>query len=145
MKKVIAAGVLALLAGTAIAAETEVFNWRSRNGHNVYSDTPNQMQMGRSNVINIRTGTVIPPAPAATPMENMSPTEQQAIANQRVAEQNRKIEEENAKREQEAKTQNCNAARMNLDTVQKSNARNKDQLIPRYQADINKYCNEAPR
>jgi len=99
------------------------------------------MQMGRSNVINIRTGTVIPPAPAATPMENMSPAEQQAIANQRIAEQNRKIEEENAKREQEAKTQNCNAARMNLDTVQKSNARNKDQLIPRYQADISKYCN----
>ena len=30
---------------------------------------------------------------------------------------------------------------MNLDTVQKSNARNKDQLIPRYQADISKYCN----
>ena len=127
MKKVIAAGVLALLAGTAFAAETEVFNWRSRSGHNVYSDTPNQMQMGRSNVINIRTGTVIPPTPKATPMENMSPTEQ--------------IEEENAKREQEAKTQNCNAARMNLDTVQKSNARNKDQLIPRYQADISKYCN----
>ena len=145
MKKVIAAGVLALLAGTAFAAETEVFNWRSRRGHNVYSDTPNQMQMGRSNVSNIRTGTVIPPTPKATPMENMSPTEQQAIANQRIAEQNRKIEEENAKREQEAKTQNCNAARMNLDTVQKSNARNKDQLIPRYQADINKYCNESPR
>ena len=98
MKKVIAAGALALLAGTAFAAETEVFNWRSRNGDNVYSDTPYKMQMGRSNVINIRTGTVIPPAPAASPMENMSPAEQQAIANQRIAEQNRKIEEENAKR-----------------------------------------------
>ena len=40
-----------------------------------------------------------------------------------------------------AKKENCKAAQINKETVTKANAKNKDALIPKYDADIAKYCN----
>lgn len=140
MKSVMTLTLLSLLAATASAADTEVFSWKS-GGSTVYSDTPANMQMGRSSVVNIRTGTVTPPAPKEASTANLSLAEQQALLNQKIAEQNKQIEDSNAKLAAETKAENCKAARLNLETVEKTNARNKDELIPRYNADIAKYCN----
>ena len=140
MKSVIAATLLSVLAATAGAADTEVFSWKS-GGSTVYSDTPVNMKMGQSNVVNIRTGTVTPPAPREPSIENLSLADQQAVIAQRIANQNKQIEDANAKMVAETKAENCRAARLNLETVEKTNARNKNQLIPRYNADIAKYCN----
>ena len=67
MKKLLAAAVLLAVSAAGTAADNEVFYWKGKSG-NSYADTPRNMLMGRTNVLNVRTNTVIPPTkPAAAP------------------------------------------------------------------------------
>lgn len=139
MKKVFAL-MLATLSLNAISADIQVYNWKSGNGSNVYSDTPRNMQESESNVINLRTGTVTQ-AIQQPSTEPLSLAEEQARLNEKIIAENKRREEENAKMIAETKAENCKTARMNLDMVNRSNAVNKDVLIPKYNSDIQKYCN----
>ena len=68
--------------------------------------------------------------------------QRQLELSQQIAAENKKVEDENAKRTAEAakiKEENCQQARSNLNLAQ--NARNKDQLIPKYTNDISRFCN----
>lgn len=131
--------MLATLSINAISADIQVYNWKSNDGSNVYSDTPKNMQEGESNVINLRTGTVTQ-AIEQPPKEPLSLADEQAKLNERIIAENKRREEENAKMIAETKAENCKTARMNLDIVNRSNAVNKDVLIPKYNSDIQKYC-----
>lgn len=148
MKKLTATlTILALgFAANAIAADgkDDVYTWK-KGATNVYSDTPRNLKLDKTNSrVNVRTQTVI--TLAQKPITPPSLAEQQAELNAKIAAQNKNIEAENArilaekqKAEQEAKAQNCQLARKNRQFA--DSARNKDDLIPRYEADIAKYCN----
>ena len=97
--------------------------------------------MGQASTINVRTRTVTPPPVAKKEDPNMSTADKQAALNKEIEEENRRKEEANKKQMEEAKKENCKAAQMNKETVTKANAKNKDALIPKYDADIAKYCN----
>lgn len=139
MKKNLIVTIIVLASLSATAADTQVYNWKDSKGNNVYSDTPRNMREGESGTINLRTGTVT--APVIEKTEPTSLIEMQAQLNEKIIAENRRREEENNRLIAETKAENCKTARMNLDTVNKSNARNKDDLIPKYNADIAKYCN----
>lgn len=126
-----------------VLTDTEVFQWKTRRGTNAYADTPRNMIMGESNVLNVRTKTVTPPTPTTIGggNPNMSLADQQALLNQRIAEENKKNQEEYAKQQAETKAENCKTARMNRDMIDKTNASNRAELAPKYDADIAKYCN----
>ncbi|MDO4434074.1 MAG: DUF4124 domain-containing protein [Alysiella sp.] len=140
MKKMIFVAVLSAVSVASFAADVQVFNWKTDKGSNAYSDTPNNMQMGRSNVINVRTGSVTPPEPAK-PAAPTNVVEAQAALNEQIIAENQRREEAAAKLAAETKADNCKTAQMNLDMVNKTNARNKADLIPKYNADIAKFCN----
>ena len=123
----------------ALAAET-VYSWR-QGSHNAYSDIPLNLRMDYANKMNVRTHTVS----ASTDAKLKTPdslAQRQLELSQQIAAENKKVEDENAKRTAEAakiKEENCQQARSNLNLAQ--NARNKDQLIPKYTNDISRFCN----
>lgn len=120
----------------AAAPQTQVFQCGGS-----YSDIPAGLKMGKCNVVNVRTGTVTPPAPAEKPATGGSIAERQAALNADIAAENKRREEQAAKVAAETKAENCKAAQMNREMVDKTNARNKADLIPKFDADIAKYCN----
>lgn len=137
--------VLGLSVGAIAAPKAdEVYTWKNGNT-NVYSDTPRGLKLDKSNSrMNVRTQTTI--TVEQKPVTPPSLAQQQAELNAKIAAQNKNIEEQNAKiaaeklkAEQETKAQNCEIARKNRQFAE--SARNKDDLIPRYEADIAKYCN----
>jgi hypothetical protein len=132
---------LAIAASSAIAADTSIFTWKQRSGATAFADTPPGLKMGRASTINVRTRTVTPPPVVKKDDPNMSTADKQAALNKEIEEENRRKEEANKKQMEEAKKENCKAAQMNKETVTKANAKNKDALIPKYDADIAKYCN----
>lgn len=139
MKKIIVLALFTTLSTMAIAEDIQVFNWKTDRGTNAYSDTPHNMQMGRSSVLNIRTGTVTPPK---TETKKAAPTnlvEAQAQLNEQIVAENKRREEEAARQAAETKAENCKTARMNRAFAE--NARNKAELIPKFDAAINQYCN----
>lgn len=146
MKKTLTAlTAIALCASAgAWAAEKDVYTWKN-GATNVYSDTPYGLKLDKHNSrMNIRSQSVI--RLEQKPITPPSLAEQQAELNKQIAAQNKdieaqnaKIQAENAKKEQEAKSANCEASKRNRQFAE--NARNKDELIPRYDADIAKYCN----
>lgn len=138
MKKLTALVLLAALSNAAIANEVQVFNWKTSKGSNAYSDTPHKMQMGRSNVVNVRTGTITPPAPAEKPRPTNA-LEAQQMANEMIAEENRRQQEAAAEQARQIKADNCKTAQMNRANAE--NARNKNDLIPKFDAAIAQYCN----
>lgn len=148
MKKFVTAlTVVALgLSGGALAdgKDGEVYTWK-KGSTNVYSDTPNGLKLDRQNSrMNIRSQSVIrleqkPITPPSLAEQQAELNKQIAAQNKNIEEQNAKIQAENAQREQEAKTSRCEAAKRNRQNAEQ--ARNKDELIPRYDADVAKYCN----
>ena len=132
---------LAIAASSAIAADTSIFTWKQRSGATAFADTPPGLKMGQASTINVRTRTVAPPPVVKKDDPNMSTADKQAALNKEIEEENRRKEEANKKQMEEAKKENCKAAQMNKETVTKANAKNKDALIPKYDADIAKYCN----
>ncbi len=106
-------------------------------GRGYYSDTPRGLKAALCSVKSVRTGGTI--QTASTPARPMTLAEQQAQLNQKVAAENKRIEEANKKREADTKAENCKMAQINLQTAQ--GARNKGDLLPKYQADVSKYCN----
>ena len=138
-KIALSAIALAIAASSAIAADTSIFTWKQRSG--AIADTPPGLKMGRASTINVRTRTVTPPPVVKKDDPNMSTADKQAALNKEIEEENRRKEEANKKQMEEAKKENCKAAQMNKETVTKANAKNKDALIPKYDADIAKYCN----
>lgn len=142
MKKSVFAMLLVAVAAAhaadapAINPQAQVFECGSRS----YSDIPAGLKMGKCNVVNVRTGTVTPPTPAPKP-ETGSIADRQAALNADIAAENKRREEEAAKMAAETKAENCKAAQMNREMVDKTNARNKADLIPKFDADIAKYCN----
>lgn len=146
MKKFVTAlTVVALgLSANTFANEKEVYTWK-KGATNVYSDTPNGLRLDKNNnKMNVRSQSVI--RLEQKPITPPSLAEQQAELNKQIAAQNKdieaqnaKIQAENARKEQEAKAANCEASKRNRQFAEQ--ARNKDDLIPRYDADIAKYCN----
>lgn len=139
MKKISALLVLTALTSVAIADDNiTIYNWKTAKGSNAYSDIPNNLKISGSNIVNVRTGTVTPPAveERRIPANAM---EAQQMANEMIAAENKRAQEAHAKQVQETREENCKAARMNRANVE--NARNKDELIPRFDAEIAKYCN----
>lgn len=147
MKKLVTALTVIALGVSANAVanskDPEVYTWK-KGATNVYSDTPNGLKLDRQNSrMNIRSQSVI--RLEQKPITPPSLAEQQAELNKQIAAQNKDIEAqnakiaaENAKKEQEEKASRCDAARRNRQNAE--NARNKDELIPRYDADVAKYC-----
>lgn len=139
MKALFALLTVTVLAGTAIAEDVQVFNWKTKKGSNAYSDVPRNLQMGRSNVVNVRTGTVAPPPLAENKDGVTNLVEAQQKLNEQIAAENKRREEEAAKRAAEVKEENCKAARMNRANAE--HARNKAELIPKFDQAIQQYCN----
>lgn len=137
--KTLSVAALALLM-TSSALADNVYVWRGSRG-NVYSDIPNNLRMDYANKMNIRTHNVR----QATEVKHKTPdsiaerqlelAKESAAASKKVEDENKRIAEANAKIKQE----NCAQARSNLNLAQ--NARNRDQLVPKYNSDIQKYCN----
>lgn len=144
MKKILLAAVLAA-ACAAHAQSTPPSNPNAQVfacGKRSYSDIPAGLKMGRCNTVNVRTGTVTPPPPAATPAAaGGSLAERQAALNADIAAENKRREEEAARLAAETKAENCKAARMNREMVDRTNPRNKGELIPKFDEDVNKFCN----
>ncbi len=141
MKKssIIAVALLLALPFTT-NADTNSSNTYYECGQGVYSDVPARMQVGRCKVISAKTGSTIQQNDAQIDAKPLSLAEQQAQLNNRIMEENKKNEEAAAKLAQETKAENCKVAQMNKDMVEKTNARNKADLLPKYEADIAKFC-----
>lgn len=112
---------------------------------NSYSDTPNRLQLDRSNVMNIRTHSVKAAVkPKSEAADEGTLAEQQAKLNERMLAKNKLIEEQNKKIEEENrknKEDNCRVARMNQQSAESARVANRDDLVKRYQGDVAKYCN----
>ena len=138
MKKSVLIALLVGLSATATAAKP-VFNWKEGNGVTKYSDTPRGLKLGKSNVMNVRTQTVVPQS-AARPAVPESLADRQAQLSQEIAMRNRQIEEYNAKAlEHNQKLEQCNNARSSRRLAE--SARNRDQLIQKYDEEISRFCN----
>ena len=139
---VLAAAVLC--SSGALAADDNVYTWKNGKG-NSYSDTPNRLQLDRSNVMNIRTHSVKAVVKSISEAADEGTlAEQQAKLNERMLAKNKLIEEQNKKIEEENrknKEDNCRIARMNQQSAESARVANRDDLIKRYQGDVAKYCN----
>ena len=139
---VLAAAVLC--SSGALAADDNVYTWKNGKG-NSYSDTPNRLQLDRSNVMNIRTHSVKAVVKSKSEAADEGTlAEQQAKLNERMLAKNKLIEEQNKKIEEENrknKEDNCRIARMNQQSAESARVANRDDLIKRYQGDVSKYCN----
>lgn len=131
--------LLVAMVCTASAAASDMSSYYACG--NLYTDVPIHMQAKNCEVVSVQTGTVVQKADPSINEKPLSLAEQQAQINNQIAEQNKKIEEANLKAAADAKQENCKAAQMNRDMVEKTNARNKNDLLPKYEADIAKYCN----
>lgn len=110
-------------------------------GSGYYSDVPRNMKAAQCALKTSRGSTIKTATPESAPSKPMTLLEQQADLNSRIAAENKRREEENVKAAAEAKAENCKAAQMNKETVERTNARNKADLLPKYEADIAKFCN----
>ncbi|MDO5357413.1 MAG: DUF4124 domain-containing protein [Conchiformibius sp.] len=140
MKKL--AAVLAVVSAVSYAAAaTPVYSWKSGNGVTSYSDTPKNLRINQVNVLNVRTQTAHT-AKQGMPAVPESLADQQALLSQKIAAQNRQVEEQNARIAadmEKAKQENCQTAQSNRKLAE--GARNRDQLVQKYDADIQRYCN----
>lgn len=146
MKK--SAILLALVLGLSTAAGAkEVFNWKSSRGVNTYADVPKDLKPSQSNLLNVRAHTVTQTTAAAVAPEaqmasgsisdqQMKLSEQVAAQNKAIEEKNRQIEAQNRKQQED----NCKAARLNRSIAESARSNNRDALLARYDADIQKFC-----
>lgn len=110
----------------------------------LYTDRPiNLKNGGNCGIFSLRTHTIDTPAitPAKEHIGGGSLAEQQALLNQKIAEENKRIEEENAKRIAENKAEHCKIARMNRENAERTRPHNQADLVQKYEADVAKYCN----
>lgn len=137
-----------LLSSFFVANAAEVFTWRDSKGNNEYSDSPRQLVPAKAQKFNVRTHTTtsLAPAPltATAASEPDSLAAQQAMVNRRIEEQNRKtaeqnkqIQEQNKKNREEA----CKTARINRKIAENMRTAQRQELINRYDSDINNNCN----
>ena len=121
-------------------AEAAVFTWKDGGG-NSYSDVPKQLHPDQSQILNLRTRQT---KPAVKPKPAVDQNAGSAKENEKdIAEKNGQLEEEKkriAETERQNKEENCRISKMNLKAVGNSNAKNKDDLIRKYNNDVNKYC-----
>lgn len=141
MKKIaaIAALVALSISTSAIASETQIYTWKNDRGNNVYADTPKNLKIDLANSINVRTGTVTPPEPTQKmPAAPANAMEAQQMANEMILAENKKRAEEAARQAEQTRAENCKAAQMNRANAEK--ARNRDELIPRFDAAVAQFC-----
>ncbi|CFC50688.1 Uncharacterised protein [Neisseria meningitidis] len=123
-------------------AGAAVFTWKDGGG-NSYSDVPKQLHPDQSQILNLRTRQT---NPAVKPAQADAGKRTDGAAqenNPDTAEKNRQLEEEKkriAETERQNKEENCRISKMNLKAVGNSNAKNKDDLIRKYNNAVNKYC-----
>ncbi|EMT1151409.1 TPA: DUF4124 domain-containing protein [Neisseria gonorrhoeae] len=121
-------------------AGTAVFTWKDGGG-NSYSDVPKQLHPDQSQILNLRT---LQTKPAVKPKPAVDTNADSANENEKdIAEKNGQLEEEKkkiAETERQNKEENCRISKMNLKAVGNSNAKNKDDLIRKYNNAVNKYC-----
>lgn len=136
---------------SAVATAQDVYNWRDGKGVNNYSDVPRNMTPAGTNIINVRTQTsspaikpqVVPNDVGGSANPEASLAEQQAALSQKLAEQNKAIEAENqkiAEQNRKDKEENCKRARLNRSMADSARS-NQAELIQRYEADIQQFCN----
>lgn len=141
--------LLAIMSLSVAIHAKDVFNWKDGRGVNNYSDVPRNLKPSSSNLLNVNTQTVSTPAPAAaagTPTDpaNASIAEQQMQLSQQVAARNKAIEEQNKQIDEQNRIQkedNCKTARLNRSIAESARTDNRDALLSRYDADIQKFCN----
>ncbi len=142
MKKIWAPMIM-LLCGfsTHALAQSNVYTWKD-GAKSTYSDVPKSLQTDGTSKMNVRTHQITPLTEAKTVEDDssMSLAEKQSKLNQEIAENNKKILEENKLREKASQEANCKAAQFNQQTAQSSRAQNKDELIKRYNEDVQRYC-----
>ena len=122
-------------------SEAAVFTWKDGGG-NSYSDVPKQLHPDQSQIVNLRTRQTRPAAKPAKPTAEKISADMKEQEKD-IAEKNRQIEEEKkkvAEFERQNKVENCRISKMNLKSVGSSNAKNRDDLIRKYNNDVNKYC-----
>lgn len=121
-------------------ARAAVFTWKDGGG-NSYSDVPKQLHPDQSQIVNLRTRQT---KPAVKPKPAVDKNADNAKENEKdIAEKNGQLEEEKkkvAEFERQTKEENCRISKMNLKAVESSNAKNKDDLIRKYNNAVNKYC-----
>lgn len=147
MKKTILSALVCVSCLPALA--TEVFTWKN-GSHTSYSDTPRNLQRAGSHVVNFRTMSSVPAVkpevkPEAENEAEAKDKEAKEVAekNRQIAEKNKQVEEHNKKvgeENQKNKAESCRVSRMNQKIAASSTAKNKDELLRRYQADVNKFC-----
>lgn len=123
------------------AQAVSVYSWKDNKGITAYSDTPNGLKIKGTNTLNVRTQTVSIPR-HGQPTLPTSIADQQVMLSQQIAAQNRQVEMENAKIKAERdkiREENCRNAQSNRKLAE--NARNRDQLITKYEQDIAANCN----
>ena len=121
--------------------EAAVFTWKDGGG-NSYSDVPKQLHPDQSQIVNLRTRQTRPAAKPVKPAAEKISTDMKEQEKD-IAEKNRQIEEEKkkvAEFERQNKEENCRISKMNLKSVGSSKAKNRDDLIRKYNNDVNKYC-----
>ncbi|ASK26721.1 DUF4124 domain-containing protein [Neisseria chenwenguii] len=137
--------ILATVAFSAVTLPAaEVYTWKNSKGGTIYSDTPNRLRADKSGVMNIRTHSVSQPQAPAAPETAGSLAEEQGKLNDKIVQANKQIEEQNKKIEEQNRLQkedNCKAARLNRQFADSARTNNREALIQRYEADVNKYCN----
>ncbi|MDO5640194.1 MAG: DUF4124 domain-containing protein [Neisseria sp.] len=139
------------LAATMLASAqlpaAEVFTWKNSNGANTYSDVPRNLKPAHANMVNVRTRSVTPAAPAqpAAPADGgNSLADQQKQLSDEIARQNKQVEEQNKKIDEENRLQkeaNCKTARMNRQFAESARISNRAALLQRYDNDIAQFCN----
>lgn len=131
--------VLALSLSTQ-ALSANVYVWRE-GGRNAYSDIPKNLRMDHANKMNLRTHNVR----QSTEVRHKEPdsiAERRLALAQEAAERDKKVEDENkriAEANAKIKQENCEQARSNLKLAE--SARNREQLVPKYNNDIARFCN----
>lgn len=132
--------LLALAMSSSALSANNVYVWRDGRS-NTYSDIPKDLRLNYANKMNLRTHNVRQATevrhktPESLAERQLALAKEQAEAQKKVEDENKRIAEANAKIKQE----NCSQARSNMNLAQ--NARNRDQLVPKYSKDIEKYCN----
>lgn len=132
--------ILTLAISSSALAADKVYVWRE-GSRNTYSDIPKNLRMDHANKMNLRTHNVRQSTeikhkvPDSLAERQLALAQEQAEKQKKVEDENKRIAEANAK----IKEENCAQARSNMNLAQ--NARNRDQLVPKYSSDIAKYCN----
>ena len=144
--KIVKITLLSVVLASGVVHAQEVFSWKDKSGSTTYSDVPRNLKPADTNIINMRTQKVTPPASSEAPAaaSDASLAEQQTDLNSKLAQKNKEIEENNKKIEAENREQkqaDCKRAQLNRSLAETARVPNRDELLNRYNQDVANFCN----